>query len=95
MPWTKGLRPDPVVDINPADAEKRGLSQGEWVTLSTPRSSARVRANVTVVVPPGVANIYHGYPDVEVNQLIEPDYLDPISGFPGFKSLLCEVKKNP
>ena len=95
MPWTKGLRPDPVVDINPADAEKRGLSQGEWVTLSTPRSSARVRANVTVVVPPGVANLYHGYPDVEVNQLIEPDYLDPISGFPGFKSLLCEVKKNP
>ena len=28
-----------------------------------------------------------------VNLLIEPDYRDPISGFPGFKSLLCEIKK--
>jgi len=95
MPWTKGLRPDPMVDISPLDAEKRGISHGDWVTLSTPRHAARVRANLTVAVAPGVANIYHGYPEVEVNQLIEPDYLDPISGFPGFKSLLCEVKKNP
>jgi hypothetical protein len=40
-----------------------------------------------------VANIYHAWPDADVNQLIEADYLDPISGFPGFKSLLCEVTK--
>jgi hypothetical protein len=25
--------------------------------------------------------------------LIEPDYVDPISCYPGFKALLCEVKK--
>jgi len=25
--------------------------------------------------------------------VIDPDYRDPISGFPGFKSLLCEVQK--
>ena len=45
------------------------------------------------MVPPGVVNMYHGYPEASVNLLIEPDYLDPISGYPGFKSLLCEVKK--
>jgi hypothetical protein len=28
-----------------------------------------------------------------VNTLIDPDYLDPISGFPGFKSLLCSVRR--
>jgi len=37
-------------------------------------------------------NMYHGYPEADVNELIEPDYLDPISGFPGYKSLLCEVR---
>ncbi len=37
--------------------------------------------------------MYHDYPEASVNLLIEPDYRDPISGFPGFKSLLCEVKK--
>jgi hypothetical protein len=48
---------------------------------------------VTEVVPPGVINIFHGYREPEINTLVEPDYLDPVSGFPGFKSLLCEVKK--
>jgi hypothetical protein len=28
-----------------------------------------------------------------VNLLVEPDYLDPISAYPGFKSLLCQVTK--
>jgi hypothetical protein len=45
------------------------------------------------MVPPGVVNMYHDYPEASVNLLIEPDYLDPISGYPGFKSLLCEVTR--
>lgn len=93
LSWTRGLRPDPMLDINPIDADERGISQGDWVTLSTPRNAIRVKANVTEVVPPGVINIFHGYREPEVNTLVEPDYLDPVSGFPGFKSLLCEVKK--
>jgi len=93
LSWTRGLRPDPMLDINPIDAAVRGISQGDWVTLSTPRNSIKVKANLTEVVPPGVINIFHGYTEPEVNTLVEPDYLDPVSGFPGFKSLLCEVKK--
>jgi len=91
--WTRGLRPDPMVDIHPQDALEREITQGDWVTLSTPRASIRVRANLTNLVPPGVVNMYHGYPGADVNLLIDPDYRDPISGYPGFKSLLCEVKK--
>jgi anaerobic selenocysteine-containing dehydrogenase len=93
LSWTRGLRPDPMLDINPIDANERGISQGDGVTLSTPRNSIKVKANVTEVVPPGVINIFHAYREPEVNTLVEPDYLDPISGFPGFKSLICEVKK--
>ena len=37
--------------------------------------------------------MYHGYSHADVNQLIEADYLDPISGYPGYKSLLCKVEK--
>jgi anaerobic selenocysteine-containing dehydrogenase len=90
--WTRFLHPDPTVDINPEDALKRGIAAGDWVSLSTPRGSLRVRAHLTETIPAGVVNIYHAWPDADVNQLIGPDYLDPISGFPGFKSLLCEVK---
>jgi anaerobic selenocysteine-containing dehydrogenase len=93
LDWTRSLRPDPMVDINPQDAEVRGIAQDDWVSLATPRNSMKVRANLTEIVPPGVVNMYHDYPEASVNLLVEPDYQDPISGFPGFKSLLCEVKK--
>lgn len=91
--WAQELRPDPMVDMHPLDAHPRNVLQGDWVDLSTPRGSIRVRANLTNMVPPGVVNMYHAYPKADVNQLIDPDYLDPISGYPGFKSLLCEVKR--
>jgi anaerobic selenocysteine-containing dehydrogenase len=92
MPWTRELRPDPMVDIHPSDAEKRMISQGDPVHLTTARGSILVKANLTETVFPGMVNMYHGYPEADVNRLIEPDYLDPISGYPGFKSLLCEVR---
>ena len=93
LAWTRSLRPEPMVDINPQDAEYRGIAPGDRVELSTHRSVIQVKANLTEIIPPGVVNMYHAYPDADVNQLIDPDYLDPISGYPGFKSLLCEVKK--
>ncbi len=91
--WTRSLRPEAEVDINPADAAVRAISDGDLVSLSTPRSSLRVRAHLTEVVAPGVVNFYHAWPEADANMLIEPDYLDPLSGYPGFKSLLCEVSK--
>jgi anaerobic selenocysteine-containing dehydrogenase len=93
LPWTEGLRSDPMLDINPVDAAKRQIRQGDRVTLSTPRNAIEVKANLTEVVPPGVINIFHGYIQPEINTLIDPDYLDPVSGFPGFKSLICQVTK--
>jgi anaerobic selenocysteine-containing dehydrogenase len=93
VPWLRRLRPDPLVDINPIDARARDMEPGQWVALSTPRGSMRVRANVTEYVPPGVVNVIYGFPGADVNEIIDPDYRDPISGFPGFKSLLCEVTK--
>ncbi len=94
LPWTNGLRPEPMLDINPEDAANRDIAQGDTVRLSTPRNSIEVKANITQIVSRGVINIYHGYRDPEINTLFEPDYLDPISGFPGFKSLLCQVEKS-
>ncbi|MFH1490681.1 MAG: molybdopterin dinucleotide binding domain-containing protein, partial [Pseudomonadota bacterium] len=93
LPWNRRLRPDHLVDIHPTDARQRAVSQGDWVNLSTQRGHLRVKANLTEIVPPGTVNIAHGNPEADVNLLIPPDYLDPISGFPGFKSLLCEVKR--
>lgn len=91
--WCKELRRDPLLDMNPRDASKRNIEQGEWVWLETPRGKIRVRANLTETIPLGVVYMVHGIKEANVNLLIEPDYLDPISGFPGFKSLRCNVAK--
>ena len=40
-----------------------------------------------------IVKIYYGYLNVEVKELIAADYLDSISGFSGFKSLLAQVNK--
>jgi anaerobic selenocysteine-containing dehydrogenase len=93
LPWTRSLRPDPAADLNPADATRLGIVQGDDIELSTPTGSIRVKANVTELAHPGVVHMYHAYPEADVNSLIEEDYLDPISGFPGYKGLLCAVRK--
>ena len=36
-------------------------------------------------------HLYHDWPEANGNDLMSGDYLDPISGFPGYRSLLCKV----
>ncbi len=93
LPWTRSLRPDAAADINPADAARLGIAQGDPIEISTPTGFIRVKANVTELASPGAVQMYHAYPEADVNSLIEEDYLDPISGFPGYKGLLCAVRK--
>jgi anaerobic selenocysteine-containing dehydrogenase len=93
LPWTRSLRREAAVDLNPADATRYGIAPGDLVELSTPYGSIQVRANVTELAREGVAHMYHGYAEADVNTLLSGDYLDPISGFPGFKASLCAVKK--
>ncbi len=91
--WNRELHPHPMVMMNAKDAARRDISDNDAVILSTHRNEIKVKAKITNTLCPGVVNIYHGWPGIEVNQMIEPEYLDPISGFPGFKSLLCEIRK--
>lgn len=81
------------LDMNPSDASERDIEPEDWVWLETPRRRIRAKANLTERVHPGVVHMAHGLQEADVNLLIEPDYLDPISGFPGFKSLRCQVTK--
>ena len=69
------------------------IEVGDEIELATPSGTIRVRANLSELGQAGVVHMYHGCPEADVNTLLEPDYLDPISGFPGFKALLCSVRK--
>ncbi|HEY5529232.1 MAG TPA: molybdopterin-dependent oxidoreductase, partial [Thermoleophilia bacterium] len=93
LPWTRSLRPSPAADLNPADARNLGVQQDDDIEIATTAGAIHVRANLTELAQPGVVHMYHGYAAADVNSLLEADYLDPVSGFPGFKALLCSVTK--
>jgi anaerobic selenocysteine-containing dehydrogenase len=93
LSWTRGLRPRPAADLNPADARALGIAQDDQIELSTPAGSIRVLANLTELAQPGVVHMYHGHPEADVNLLLDPDELDPISGFPAYRSALCRIDR--
>jgi anaerobic selenocysteine-containing dehydrogenase len=91
-PRLRELQPDPKLDINPKDAQARGIGQGEDVIVETPAGRITVKANITNIAQPGVVYVFHGWPKADVNTIL-PRTFDPISGFPAFKSQLCQVRK--
>ncbi|MFH1646331.1 MAG: molybdopterin-dependent oxidoreductase [Chloroflexota bacterium] len=94
IPQLRKLMPEPLVDINPADAAPRGIRSGDTVTISSPRGSIRMKANVTDTILAGVVSLPHHWPgEANVNQLVDDVNLDPISGFIPCKSQLCQVTR--
>ncbi len=92
LPWLNQFMPEPIVRLNPADAEARGLKDGDMVKLSSPHGELTAKLEVTVIVKAGVIDMFHGWDKANVNELIGRDF-DPISGFPPYKEGLCQVTK--
>jgi anaerobic selenocysteine-containing dehydrogenase len=102
IPGLLKLQDKPNILIHPEDAEPRGVRDGDRVSVRTKRGKVRFYAKVTDRIRKGVieANMGGGGPlqpqpwrEANVNELTDPENRDPISGFPVFKALLCEVKK--
>ncbi len=92
LPWTRALSPDPHADVHPRDAAAAGIADGEWMRVVTPAGAVTVRAHVTLVTREGDVHLYHDWPQANANDLLDGDYLDPISGFPGYRSSLCRIE---
>jgi anaerobic selenocysteine-containing dehydrogenase len=94
IPRLRRIVPEPLVQINPADAGPRGIHTGDMVRVSSPRGSIKLKAEVTDVILPGVVHIPHHWAgESNVNMLTDDENLDPISGFAPFKSQLCQVTR--
>ena len=88
--------------LHPRDAAVRGIEDGDDVFVVSPRGRVPFKAHVTEDIVPGVieANAGGGSPiaaeawrRANVNVLTDHDNRDPISGFPVYKALLCDVVK--
>ena len=88
------IMPEPLLEINPVDAKSRGISNGDRVMVTSPRGEVIIKAKVTDTILGGVVQMPHHWPDTaNANNLSDDLNLDPISGFPAFKSQLCQVEK--
>jgi anaerobic selenocysteine-containing dehydrogenase len=53
--------PDPVAEMHHQAAAARGIAEGDWVALVTPRGRIRARARLTDTLDPGVVAAQHGW----------------------------------
>jgi len=90
----RAQEPDPRVQISPRDARDRGIQDGEEVRLSSPLGFVSMKAWITDSLPAGIVSAPHGWAEADVNLLIPDAGLDPISGFPPFRSSLCQVERS-
>lgn len=98
--------PDPLVEIHPTLAKKKGIENGDWVEIIGPRGSVRQRADVTDRVPENVVSANYGwwFPEDEedlgwdrsnINILTDSDLdtCDPVFGSENLRVLLCDITK--
>lgn len=94
--------PEPTVSLHYEDAKTRNIHSGDLVEVRTPRGRVPFRAKLSEDIIPGAieCNMGGGTPvgpkawqEWNANELTDLDNYDPISGFPVYKALLCEVVK--
>jgi molybdopterin-containing oxidoreductase family molybdopterin binding subunit len=70
------------VEINPRDADQRGISDGDRVVVYNDRARTQLKAQVSEAVGPGVVNIMQGwwidqFAEGSVNHLTH-DVINPV-----------------
>ncbi len=105
--YLRRTHPDPLVEIHPDTAAARGISDGDWVHISSPRDKVRFRARIFDGIDPRVVSAEWGWwfpekdhTDIEVQlesniNLLTEDAggLDPGMGATNLKGLMCQVEK--
>ena len=90
---SKGLMeiyPEGMVEMNPADAARLGVQEGDGlVEVSSRRGRVTVKAKPTDHLPPGVVFMTFHFKEAAAN-LLTIDALDPVAKIPGYK--VCAVK---
>jgi anaerobic selenocysteine-containing dehydrogenase len=103
VPQLNAAAPDAWVELNPDDAKRLGIADGDLVGVSSPRAAIQVRARIAGIRPGVVFVPFHyGYFDVEgdnrmpraANELTITAW-DPVSKQPIFKVAAVRVAKLP
>lgn len=84
------LDPEEWLKINPTDAEKLEVEDGQWLEVSSRRGRVKVRAQVTDTCPVGVVSMTFHFAKAPTNELTNPA-LDPVAKIPETKVSAVKV----
>jgi len=93
LPSLRKLVPEPLIEINPETAGSLGIADGDLVKVESPRGSIKVKARLTEDILPKILAMQHGWNDANANILTDDKARDPVSGYPGFRSVMCRIAK--
>ncbi|MBI4083287.1 MAG: formate dehydrogenase subunit alpha [Candidatus Lambdaproteobacteria bacterium] len=86
------LEPEAWIEVNPADAARAKIAEGEWLRVASRRGQIVLKARVLDRTPPGSVFIPMHFREAAANVLTNPA-LDPFGKIPEFK--YCAVKLTP
>jgi len=80
-----------VLLINPADAEKEGIAQGDMVCVESPRGKVDIKAEVTDEVKPGILSSTFHFPEIMLTEITSDEHCSD-TPCPEYKVVTCRIR---
>jgi assimilatory nitrate reductase catalytic subunit len=87
------IYPEPRIEIHPDLAGRCGITDRDWVTVTTRRSDMTLRALVVRTIRPDTVFIPYHWADAKSANRLTHRTLDPRSKIPEFKVSACRIEK--
>lgn len=85
--------PEPRLEIHPRLAERHGIQDGDWVTITSRRDEVTLRAMVVRTIRPDTVFIPYHWAGIRSANRLTHRTLDPRSKIPEFKVSACRIQK--
>ncbi len=86
------LVPEELLEVNPKDAEKLGMSTGDMVKVSSRRGEIKVKVKVTDRSQPGNVFLTFHHQNA-LSNILTSEHRDPITGTPEYKFSAVNIEK--
>jgi predicted molibdopterin-dependent oxidoreductase YjgC len=86
------LYPEGLVEINPTDAEKLGVSDGDYLEITSRRGSIKMKAWLTERPGLGVVFVPFHFNEAPANILTHSE-VDPVAKIPEYKVSAVKINK--
>ncbi len=82
-----------VLWIHPDDAKNKGIENGDWVCLESPRGKVDIKAHITTGVKPGILSTTFHFPEIMINNITSDEHCSE-SLCPEYKVVAVSIRKS-